>query len=130
MSSPTPRVSRTSLVNLLALRLPCADVAPGPVDDTVTVEGVRGAYTVAVSGESTDFAQSLTVEVFLSRPPGFDEPLPAVDQMLLPHGVHTITAETGRRLRLDHVSLGQAAVRIISDFESASPTMSPQTTAG
>lgn len=118
-----PRISLPAIVRGLTDQMPAAVVHPSG-DSSVIVEGSSGAYTVALTTEARDEWEIASVDVTLTQPPGFDEPLPPGEAITIPHGVHSLTSDFGQRLRVDHSALVEATVRIVKDFEAQSPTLS------
>lgn len=122
-----PRINTAVFARRLTERLPVAVVTRGH-DSTVTVEGPAGAYTVTLTAESHEEWDVASVDVALTQPPGFTEPLPPHEAVALPHGTHSLTSDFGRRLRVDHAALADAAAEIIKDFEVQSPSLSARAT--
>lgn len=122
-----PRINGAAFTEVLARSLPTAVVTCGS-GNTVVVEGLTGAYTVALTSETCEDWETATVEVALTQPPGFDEPLSTEDAIAVPHGAHSLTSDFGRRLIVNHGVLARETAKIIKDFEASSPTLSAQAT--
>lgn len=122
-----PRISGATFAEAMARSLPTAVVTRGR-GNSVVVEGLTGAYTVGLTSETHEEWETATVEVSLTQPPGFDEPLPEEDAIAVPHGAHSLTSDFGRRLVVNHGVLAREAAQIIKDFEASSPTLSAQAT--
>lgn len=126
----TPRVNTSTYLRYLVPLLPLATVtaAPSPSSDRdeqrVVIDGADGQYTVLATSEQSDFAQTVTIEVFLTRVPGATDTADLNDALPMPHGLFAQTSDYGARLRINYREMAAATAGMITRFERASPSLS------